>query len=304
MQRSKSAIALLITVMFVIVITVAIGFGLKQVNDASSVVKSENFLYQSSMIVEDILHILKTSPDVQRVIENNSSSDFYAFLAQAAFIPFEVNGLDIVMKLSSARGEFNPNALIESGKIQKERVAILKRYFNMHMVNSDYVDILLDNMSKVKVDNSYNSRIFDANPSLFRDYIASSKHLQKINDFYAQEYNDNSLKNINFKNLFYFSSDANSTIDLNYATPEVWEMMLGCDKERAEELSAGGGGYENEADLDLQPEELLNLQKFQVGYFEPIVQVEINIMQNSSDAKVRFEYNIREKKGSNFVYEI
>jgi len=304
MQRSKRAIALLITVMFVIVITVAIGFGLKQVNDASSVVKSENFLYQSNMIVEDILHILQTSPDVQKVVENNSSSDFYVFLSQAAFIPFEVDGLEIVMKLSSARTKFNPNGLMEGGKIQKERVAMLKQYMNENMINSDYVDILLDNMSKVKVDNSYNSTIFDENPSLFRDYIASRKHLQKINDFYAQEFNDNNLKNVNFENLFSLSGDVNSTIDLNYATPEVWEMMLGCQKERAELLSSGGGGYENEADLDLQPEEKINLQKFQVSYFEPIVQVEIEIMQNSSDAKVRFEYDIRKKKGSNFVYEI
>jgi len=303
-QRSRRAIALLITVMFVIVITVAIGFGLKQVNDASSALKRENFLYQTNMIVEDILHILQTSPDVQKVIDSNSSSDFHTFLAQAAFIPLKVNGLEIVMKLSSARAKFNPNALIEDGKIKKERVAMLKQYLNAHMVNSDYVDILLDNMSKVKADNSYNSRIFDVNPSLFRDYIASAKHLKKINDFYAQEFNDDSLKNINFENLFYFSRDANSTVDINYATPEVWEMMLGCQKERAERLSAGGGGYENEANLDLQPEELVNLQKFQVSYYEPVVQVEIEIMQNGRDARVRFEYDIKKKKGSNFVYEI
>jgi len=290
--------------MFVIVITVAIGFGLKHVNDASSVVKSENFLYQSNMIVEDILHILQTSPDVQKIVDNNSSSDFYVFLSQAAFIPFEVNGLEIVMKLSSARAKFNPNRLMESGNIEKERVALLKQYMNENMINSDYVDILLDNMGKVKVDNSYNSTIFDENPYLFRDYIASNKHLKKISDFYAQEFNDNNLKNINFENLFSFSSDANSTIDLNYATPEVWEMMLGCQKERAEELSAGGGGYEKEADLDLQPDEKKNLEKFQVSYYEPIVQVEIEIMQNSNDAKIRFEYDIKKKKGSDFAYEI
>jgi len=303
-QRARRAIALLITVMFVIVITVAIGFGLKQVNSASSVVKDEKFIYQTNMIVEDILHILQTSPDVQQIIDSNSSSDFYTFLAQAAFIPLEVNGLEIVMKLSSARAKFNPNALIEGGKIQQERVAMLKHYVNSHMINSDYVDMLLDNMGKVKVDNSYNSRIFDANPSLFRDYIASAKHLKKINDFYAHEFNDDSLKNINFENLFYFSNDANSSVDVNYATPEVWEMMLGSQKERAKFLSAGGGGYANETDLNLQPEELANLQKFKVSYFEPIIQVEIEIMQNSSNAKVRFEYDIKKKKGSHFVYEI
>ena len=303
MQGSRRAMALLVTMMFVVAITVAIAFGLKQVNSASSVIKSENFIYQSSMLVEDILNILENSKAVQKVIDSNSSSDFYAFLSQAAFIPLEVDGLEVVVKISSARSKFNPNELVEGGKIQKNRVAMLKQYFTTHMVNSDYVDILLDNMSKIKADNSYNSRIFDANPSLFRDYIASVKHLKKINDFYAQEYNDNSLKNINFKNLFYFSSDRDIAIDLNYATPEVWEMILGCQKDRAKFLSDGGGGYEKEADLNLQPEEIVNLHKFKVSYYEPIIQVEIEIMQNDNDAKVRFEYDIKKKKVSNFVYE-
>ncbi|MDQ7066928.1 MAG: hypothetical protein Q9M40_02380 [Sulfurimonas sp.] len=58
MKRSKHAIALLITVMFIIVITVAIGVGLKQVNSASFQMKNEKFMYQSRLLIEDILKIL------------------------------------------------------------------------------------------------------------------------------------------------------------------------------------------------------------------------------------------------------
>lgn len=100
--------------MFVIVITVAIGYGLKQVNDASKTVKEENFLYQSNIIVEDILNILKNSKELQASVENNASSDLYLLLSQASFIPFEYEGVEILLKMKSARAKFNPAMLSAS----------------------------------------------------------------------------------------------------------------------------------------------------------------------------------------------
>ncbi len=284
--------------MFVIVISVAIGIGLKQVNDASKVVSSENFLYQSSIIVEDLLNILQTSKDLSSVLDTKSSEALYLFLSQAAFIPFESSGLEILMQIHSARGKFNPN------QINAKNLPLIQAYFNRYNVNSQYIDILLDGMSKIKEDNSYNSAIFDEKPYLFRDYIASKEQLREINRFYAREYNDNALKNINFDDLFYLGSDRNITIDLNYATPEVWEMMLGCAPDKAELLSDGGGFYTTIADLDLNSEEEMNLKQFRTSFYEPVLYVEIEIIQNKLHSKISFEYDIKSKKGSHFVYEI
>jgi hypothetical protein len=298
MKTAKSGIALLITVMFVIVITVAIGYGLSQVNSVMKIAKDEKFMYQTSIIIEDVLNILKTSPDVARVVDSNESDDLFNLLSQASFIPFESSGLEIVLKLSSARAKFNPNTL------DTKTTEIFREYANNKMINSQYVDILLDNMRGVKVDNSYNSAIFDENPYLFRDYIASAKHLQKINDFYAQEFNDNSLKNIEFDKLFYFSSDKNTSIDLNYATAEVWEMMLATTKERAEFLAQNAGAYTDEASLNLNDDELERMKKFKTSYFEPIILVQIEIKKGESISNISFEYDIKKKRGSHFVYEI
>jgi len=298
MHQKKSGIALLITVMFVIVITVAIGVGLKQVNLASKVVQSENFMYQSTILVEDILNILSTNKDIATLIDTNSSEVLYVFLSQAAFIPFEAAGLEIVMKIKSARGKFSPNM------ITQKNLPYIQQYLNANMINSQYLDILLDSMSKIKEDNSYNSAIFDDKPYLFRDYIVSKKHLQEINNFYTREFNDNSLKNIDFDNLFYFSSEKNLVIDLNYATAEVWEMLLGCTKERAEFLFDGGGMYTELADLDLNDQEKESLKQFKTSFYEPILFVEIDIKQNNNNSLITFEYDIKNKKGSNFVYEI
>ena len=298
MQQPRNAIALLITVMFVIVITVAIGFGLKQVNKASQIVKNENFMYQSQIIVEDVLNILQTSKEVKMIADNNSSEEFFIFLSQAAFIPFESSGLEIIMKISSARAKFNPAGL------NPQRINAMKQYMNNYMINNQYVDILADNMSGIKEDNSYNSAIFDEKPYLFRDYIASSKHLEEINDFYTREYNDNSLKKINFDNLFYYSDDRNISVDLNYATAEVWELLLATTKERAELLTNGAGTYTDLISLNLNSDEEERLALFKTSFFEPILFVEVEISQNGATSKINFEYDIREKKGSNFVYDI
>ncbi len=299
MQKSRNGIALLITLMFVIVITVAIGYGLKQVNDATKIAKQEKFIYQSSVIVEDIINILNNSQELQAAAENNSSSDFYLFLSQTAFIPFEYEGMEIVFKIKSARGKFNPS-MLSSATSQ-----YLKEYVTRYNINAQYVDILEDNIKGIKVDNSYNSTIFDENPYLFRDYIASAKHLKIINDYYTKEYHDNALKNVAFDELFYYTDDKNITIDLNYATAEVWEFMLGCSKERATLLSEAGGSYVSMENLNLNNTEKERLQKnFKISFFEPVVQVELDIRLDESYSKVNFEYDIKKKKGSNFVYEI
>jgi len=44
--------------------------------------------------------------------------------------------------------------------------------------------------------------------------------------------------------------------------------------------------------------------KFKTSFFEPYIYVVINIEQNKNNAIISFEYDIKKKKGSNFVYEI
>ncbi|SFV50660.1 hypothetical protein MNB_SM-4-431 [hydrothermal vent metagenome] len=298
MKKSRKGIALLITLMFVIVITVAIGYGLKQVNTATKIVKEEQFLYQNNIIIEDILNILKDSRELQASVENNSTSDFYLLLSQASFIPFEYEGVVILLKMKSARAKFNPSMLNGTSSVH------LREYLARYNINSQYVDILLDNIGDYKEDNSYNSAIFDENPYLFRDYIASAKHLEIINDYYTKEYNDNTLKNVDFNQLFYYGSDENISIDVNYATSEVWEFMLACTKERAEALTEAGGNYSNIEDLNLNDEEKDIFSSFKTSFFEPIVYIDLDISLNGEHSKMSFEYDIKNKKGSNFAYEI
>ena len=295
----RRGIALLVTLFFIMLITISIGIGLKQVNKASYHVKSEKFLLQTSVILDDVLTMLEGRKEFDDI---NSSEEFAIFLSETSFIPFETSGINISLEISSARSRFNINSLRNKPFRQDK----LKGYFSNYMINISFVDILLDSMGGTKEYGDYNyPELFDKKPYLFRDYIVSYKHFSELSKFYTQSYRDEALKNIDFKNLFYFSNENNDsyTIDLSTATPEVWEMMLGCDKLRAAELSAEY--YDSDESINLSDEELnIVKKKFKTSFFEPYIYVVVNIIQDSSSAKIKFEYDIRNKKGSNFVYEI
>jgi hypothetical protein len=117
------------------------------------------------------------------------------------------------------------------------------------------------------------------------------------------------LRSIDQTQLFYLSSETNATkykVDLNRATPLVWELLLGCDKERAEILHANAGLYTSQRDLVLSEDENLSLSQFasHISYYEPYIAIKITIMHKNQTANISFEYNLESKKGSNFVFEV
>jgi hypothetical protein len=300
----RSAIALLITVFFIIAISVSLGISLKQVKDASNEVENETFMLQSSLILEDVSNILKNSQELDAVMQDNSIDGFFLFLSEVAFIPFESNGIKVSIEIESARSKFNVNSLLDTNSTNPIKAQAMSSYLSNFAINDDYVAILLDNMSQIKVDSSYNSTIFNENPYLFRDYIVSQKHLDEINNFYMQNTHENAITKVDFENLLYFSKSKNYFVDLNYATKETWRLLLGCDELRAQELALGGGAYIKEEDLLLSDAEKEMLKRFETSFYEPYLDVKIAISKNEQKAFIRFEYDMKTKKGSNFVYEI
>jgi len=304
----KNGIALLITLLFIVAITLSIGIGLKQVKKASDYVQTENFMFQTSIILDDVQKLLQNSPELKEVANDATGESLFIFLSESSFIPFEAADIKVSLEIQSARARLNINSLIDINTSNEQgtsdRVNALKEYLSNYNINVVYGDILLDIMGGIKEDMSYNSDIFYQKPYLFRDYVVSVKHLNEINDFYTKSYRENSLKNIELENLFSFSEDRNTSMDVNYISTEVWELVLGVDKLRAQELSAGGGSYTDDASLNLTDDELLQLKRFKYSFFEYYLDVKVEVIQDSSIAKIHFEYDIKNKKGSNFSYEI
>lgn len=295
-KTSKKAIALFITVMFIMLITVSVGIGLTYLNKASNSVKSEQNIIQSAIILDDALKLLNNSPELQDL---NSSEELAVFLSEYAFIPLESGGTKISISINSARSKINPNVFTDDAKVEA-----LKSYFVTNMVNVEYVNMLQDVIGGIKEDMSYNTDIFTNHPYFFRDYVTSDKHLKELNEIYKKSFYNNDIENIEMQSLFYTSKDKNSSVDLNYATSSTWELMLSCDKNRADMLSADAGVYSSLEDLKLSEEEDMALKRFNTSFFEPYIDVKIEILQKEKVVNIRFEYDIKSKKGSNFVFEV
>jgi len=307
MFKHKRGIALLVTLLFIVAITLSVGVGLKQVKEAAVEIQNENFMLQTSVILDDVLKLLQNSQELALVSKNESSEALYVFLAQSSFIPFEAAGVKIALEIFSARSKLNINTFgdinVTQGR-ENKKLNALKLYLNTYGVNIVYADILMDLMGGIKEDMSYNSEIFYEKPYLFRDYVISSTHLEELNDFYMKSYHENSLKNIDFSNLFSFNRDKKSKIDVNYASVATWELMLGVNQLRAEEHFLGAGMYSKLEDLNLNDDEKLAIKGFRISYFEPHLDINIEVIDNENVAKIHFEYDIKTKKGSNFSYEI
>jgi len=269
----KNAIALLITIFFVSVITLSIGLGLKYIKDAKHTISYEQFILKATSISNDILHSIETSKKVQEI---NDAESLNLFLSQTALIPLTYKNISITIKIQTARGKINPNIFKD-----KKRANMLRQYLIKKMILPQYVDILQDSINGIKEDGAYLTDIFNNNPTLFRDYIASYQHLEKLNTIYKNTYHDNNIKNLHIKELFYPTKEQDTPIDLNYATAEVFELILGCNSLRAEELS--GGYYETLQDLNLNANEKQNLEKFSYSFYEPYIDIHINISQNNNN---------------------
>lgn len=298
MQKQRSAIALLVTIMFVMLISVAIGYGLRQINRASKELKEEQSLYQNSMILSDILEILQNSRMLTKIAKSGSVDALHSFLSSRGFYSLDIGGQKLLVTITSACSRLNINALNDVTE------PFYREYFSKKMLDGSYIDFLRSFMSQNKVQNEYNNVIFSSQTDVFREYIASKKHLQKINSLYIKEYHNENLKDIAFDELFCYGSDSNRSVDLNYATTAVWELIVGASPERAAALVAGEGSYKKLQDLHLSELESRKLAKFQTSFFEPYLEVTIEVIGDEGISKMSFEYAIKTKRGYDFVLEI
>jgi len=294
----RNSIALLATVFFIMVITFGLGLAIKNIKNSSESFKEEHFMIQSHVILNDVLNMLKNTQELKK-IEN--AEDMRIFLDNFSTFYFEINSMKVAVEIQSARDRINPNSI----NTQKRKDSF-RKFLNAHAVNTQYAEMLFDIMGGIKEDMTYNTDIFEQKPYLFRDYIVSRRHLEEISDSYLKKFHDNSLKNIDTDKLFYISKEQNTSIDLNYANKSTWEVLLGCDENRAKSLRDNAGKYKNINDLLLSQAEKNMLNRFKTSFFEPYLDVKIDIIQKNIHAHsmIGFEYDIRLKEGSNFVFEI
>lgn len=307
----RKAIALLITLFFIMMITVSVGIGLKQVNSAAQEVKNDGFILQTSVILDDVMQLLNSSKALADV---NSSDDMQLVFDTVSFPVISLGDTDLKVgiNLSSGRSKFNINTIVDENSSVKDA---FENYLKTKMINIEYLDMVEDVIVGLRADGQYKTEIVYKMSSLFKDknnYITSVENLDEINKYYNLTYNDNKIDIINFENLFSFTKDNNYTLDVNCATQTSLEILGLSDKdvyviEDEETKDEEEESYcSSELCASLDESEIEDLAKYRATctpqlYFN--VEIEIANDSNSS-ATIKFEYDLVTKKGSNFVYEI
>ena len=286
----RKAIALLVTLFFIIAITVSVGISLTQLQKGSLQLQEGRFLTQSSAVMEDVLTLLQNSSEIFKI---EDAVSFNIFLMSASLIPFEAGDLRVKIAMRSARDKLNINTLTGSEELQDALKKYLMRY-NIQDI-SYLVDILLDCMGGKQ--DIYRTEIFDEIPWMYRDRIVNYVHLQQLLDFYVKMRHDNSVHSVPWQEIMSFDRK-NTEIDANYARAEVWRLML--------QMLVEGGltEYESEADLGLSAEELQQLAPFGLAYYLPIIYVDVMIEENDKKARIVIKYDIASKKAQEFNYDI
>lgn len=297
LQR-RHGIALLITIFFIIAITAAVGISLMNLKQSGEELREARFLLQSGAVVEDVLSLMKEADKLGTVSDAESLS---IFLSTAGFIPLELKELLVKIEITSAMGRININTLAASKEFQQALIEYMARF---NVQDANYMsDLLIDCMGGHR--DVYKTDIFDEMPELYRERIVSRRHLNKILDFYVRERHDNAVVKLPWDALIRFDDSNVTAVDVNYITPALWQMYLpGLDEERAVDLASGGGAYNTLDDIDLSADDKAQLAKFGLSFFQPVVRMDVEVLENNSSAHIAFDYDLSTKKGTHFEFGI
>lgn len=292
----RPAIALLITLFFVISVTAAVGVSIIQLRLSAKQVREGKCLIQSSMILDDLLKLLKTTPLLDQIKDAQSMR---YFLENASIIPVALENLNVKININSAMGHFNINTLSYFKPFQEALSGYMLQY---EISDVEYFkDLLIDCMSGQK--NEYRTDIFDAMPWLHRERIVSMTHLEQIIDYYVLTRHDNNIRKIPWKQLIRFAPSSDRMIDANYITPQLWQLLLpDITEDIAVDLASNEFVYEKSQDLSLADEDMAQLERFDLSYYLPRTLIEVDVRRNDQNVHVAFEYDLKLKQGGNFDY--
>lgn len=298
-EKERSGIVLLMTLFFVMAITVVVGVSLSNLQAGNAKVQEARFLAQSAITTEDTIAMFS---GMETLLDGNSTLGFNIFLQTVAAIPLNNGDYEGLVSIESARGRLNINTLAGSPEFQQA----LLRYLQIHEVEDPQyvVTLLLDCMGGTRA--FYNSDIFERAPWLFRDRIVDGKHLHKILEHYVFNRNDAAVYNVPWEKLFRYDLNTSNELDANYVSDELWTMMLAeTPVEHPPAFPEGVDLYENAEDLELDPEIVTRLTEgFHLGFYSPTIQVHLQLRNASEEAEITFEYDILKKQAKEFKYVI
>lgn len=303
-EAKRPAMALMMTLFFIIAIVSALAISLTQTRQVMTHVNEGQFLVQTSALLEDTLSLFKGAKELDEIVD---ATTFDLYMSMASVIPLpEVNGLRVLISMESDRGKFNINTL--NAKDKK-----LLTMFQEYLQNSQYniqdinylTELLMDAMSGKR--DLYYTDIFDQYPLLYRERIVNKKHLDQILDYYILTRHDNAVSLVPWEELFRFGDNNDSTLDVNYMKQASWQMILPFIQETtAVEIAESGEVYEKLDDISYLDEGSIKILKdYNATTYQPFIQVELDVNNDKNQSsRVKFEYDLKNKKAYKFEYTI
>ena len=301
MTSSRPAIALIITLFFIMAMTLLVGISSGLSDSALKRVEKERFLIQANRISHDVVTILN-----QITKDLNSSDDLDMLIDLPVLLDDEVSGMHVEITFESASSRLNINSLVdENGTIQKEYYNLLENVLinNQVLDPSLFLSLVADTIDSDIEERIVDSEIATLDPFYSNGEIIDMKHFNKIIQKYIEMRDDLAINQIPWSKLI---STVGKDIDINHVTPELFaEIFPNFAPDEVLEYTLGRKDTYNKME-DLEVDDITKeyLLKLGVSFYEPLVKCNVLLKVNEQTGIISFYYDLSGKNASEFNIEI
>jgi len=301
MTSSRPAIALIITLFFIMAMTLLVGISSGLSDSALKRVEKERFLIQANRISHDVVTILG-----QITKDLNGSDDLDMLIDLPVLLDDEVSGMHVEITFESASSRLNINSLVdENGTIQKEYYNLLENVLinNQVLDPSLFLSLVADTIDSDIEERIVDSEIATLDPFYSNGEIIDMKHFNKIIQKYIEMRDDLAINQIPWSKLI---STVGKDIDINHVTPELFaEIFPNFAPDEVLEYTLGRKDTYNKME-DLEVDDITKeyLLKLGVSFYEPLVKCNVLLKVNEQTGIISFYYDLSGKNASEFNIEI
>jgi disulfide oxidoreductase YuzD len=311
MPKNKNAIALLITITFLMAISAIIAFGLKNIQKDITNSTKESFYYQSMIIYEDVKQILL--PNIFEQIKNldTNDSDSKQAIAQILndyfFLPIPLINDETIgsvfVEIRPVNRGYNINNLKSTPIPQRK---FFKKFINNLDDEEFFIDLLdlaLETNSSIAMyDYLKNDKSIAINLPFFkRGEIVDFKHFKQIEDEYFKKTKDKKIYDLNWKEFLDFNSG--TKVIFSYIKYEYCKTLFidNYGEEWVEKYCKNEEFVDDSRAVEIFGEDYnqtLYSKNITLDNYTPKILVILHISQNKNRAKYIFRYNIETKEAT------
>ena len=298
----KKSIVLLITLALIVAISSLIYVGFEILEQGSKETEKKRTLIQSTLFFSRLIEILK-----QREGDINSSEGMETLI----LLPIELKNeeVEIRVEFDSAAKGINPNNFLkkEANKsvIDPNYVLLFDRILQTYNVqNKDlFIAMIEDTLDKDLDERIPGSELALYDKRFAQGSIENERKFQILVDSYVRMTEDGNIKKVPWDDLLSFYA---KRIDINYISPKLLRFILPyLDEEAIRKLTNERDRlYEKIEDMHLAKEDRDELKKYDVSSFVPVIFGELKMELGDRKGRVRFVYDIKQKKVLNIEEKI